>query len=184
MQRVGSALVAQAGGDRAAGLALVRALVAAIAGVDAHDVRIAQRCPDCGGPHGRPVVMEPPVARRIGVSLAHAADAHVAAAVADARIGVDAEARATAPDREAAVRALLEHDGPDALRQWTRIEAVLKADGRGLRVEPSTVVLEETADGITAAVPGSSRRYAVLECALDTELVVSVAIEREPRRGA
>lgn len=178
MLRTEGALVALVRGAPAEGRALLRELVAELAGVDAAAVRIAQRCPDCGGPHGRPVVMGPAAARGISVSLAHATGVHVAAAIAGVRIGVDVELRTASPEREAALRALLQHDGPDALRRWTQVEAVLKADGRGLRVEPATVELEESARGLTASVPGSPRRYAVVACALDAALVVSVAIER------
>ncbi|MCH1883351.1 4-phosphopantetheinyl transferase [Agrococcus sp. ARC_14] len=163
---------------RAAGHDLLRAVVAELAGVDRASVSIVQRCPDCGGPHGRPVVMEPSAARGIGVSLAHAGEHHVVAAMTGARVGVDAEPRETSPVRLEALRALLRHDTPDPLLHWTRVEAVLKADGRGLRVEPADVLLEPTADGLTASVPGSSRRFAVHEIALDDALVVSVAIAR------
>ncbi|GEK80685.1 4'-phosphopantetheinyl transferase family protein [Agrococcus baldri] len=168
-------------GSRAEAHDALRTLVAELAGVDDASVTIVRRCPDCGGPHGRPVVMDPPAARDIGVSLAHAGERHVVAAVHGARIGIDAERRDAAPERLAALRALLPAAGTDPLRRWTRIEAVLKADGRGLRVEPAAVVLEQRADGLVASVPGSGRRYRVHDLDLGAELVVSLAIEGDRR---
>lgn len=170
------ARVALVRGSRGEAHTALRSLVAELADVEAASITIVQRCPDCGGAHGRPVVMEPASARDVGVSLAHAGEQHVVAAARGARIGVDAERRDAAPDRLAAVQALLAGEGADSLRRWTQIEAVLKADGRGLRVEPATVVLEEGADGCTASVPGSSRRYRLHELRISEELVASLAM--------
>lgn len=176
-------------GSRAEAHEALRTLVAELAVVDDASVTIVQRCPDCGGPHGRPVVMAPQGARDIGVSLAHAGEWSVVAAMQGARVGVDVEQRETPSERVEALRTLLERDtgdplGPatpdarDLLRRWTRIEAVLKADGRGLRVAPSDVVLESIAGGLAASVLGSSRRYAVHQADLDDALVVSLALGR------
>jgi 4'-phosphopantetheinyl transferase len=175
VERVGDAVVAVVRGSRAAVHERARALVAELADVDDASVSIMQRCPDCAGPHGRPVVMAPAGARGIGVSIAHAADQHVVAAVRGRRIGIDAE-RADAPgERVAALRELLgEHD--DLLRRWTRIEAVLKADGRGLRLEPSAVDVDDAS--ATARVPGGDRVYALHDVELGEGLVVSLAVER------
>jgi 4'-phosphopantetheinyl transferase len=40
------------------------------------------------------------------------------------------------------------------VRAWTRVEAALKADGRGLRVDPGLVEVTARAGGWTARVPG------------------------------
>ncbi len=177
MQQVAGAVVARVRGSRADGHALLRALVADLADVDDASVSIVQRCPDCGGPHGRPVVMEPPRARDIAVSLAHAGELHVAVARRGGRIGVDAEPHEALPGRVEALRALLPASGADALRRWTQIEAVLKADGRGLRVDPAAVVLRDDHAALIAAVPGSARRFEVHDVDLGDALVVSLALE-------
>lgn len=191
MQQVGDAVARVVRGSRAEARDALRTLVALLAGVDDASVTIVQRCPDCGGPHGRPVVMAPAAARDIGVSVAHAGEQHVVAAVHGRRIGVDAERADTPVERIAALRELLggpagrsarELLGADArgapalLRRWTQIEAALKADGRGLRVEPGTVDVDDAS--ATAVVPGGERVYDLHDVELDDRLVVTLAIER------
>jgi 4'-phosphopantetheinyl transferase len=100
----------------------------------------------------------------------------VAAAPAGAAraIGVDAEA---GPDRPMpALAGLFAPRHPPTLREWTRIEAALKADGRGLRVEPRDVRL----DGATAVVP-SSATVELFDVDGPAGLVVSFAIDRRDR---
>ena len=173
------------------GRAMLRALVSELAAVAPEDVRIAARCPDCGGAHGRPVVMAPDAATAIRVSLAHAGDVTVAAALVGGSVGVDAEQRAPAQattttgtatqgtaTQGTATQATTTPGTADDLRQWTRIEAVLKADGRGLRVDPAAVVFERTADQLVASVPGDPRRYLVRDAPLGDDLIVTVALER------
>lgn len=183
-------------GDRLAAHRAAQRLVARLAGVADAEVELVRRCPDCGGPHGRPVVLAPATARDIAVSLAHASPTaslvqagsaaterpadrdtwHAVAAVRGRRIGVDLERDDAPAARLAAIRALL-GESVDPLRAWTEAEAVLKADGRGLRVDPATLVRTETALGTTASVPGSSTSYA-LHPVPAPGLVVAVAIER------
>jgi 4'-phosphopantetheinyl transferase len=110
-------------------------------------------CPACGGAHGRPLVSG---GRRVHVSIAHAADRAFAVA-AFAPVGIDAEPHDTPRDRLAAVGELTRRRRLDPLGAWTRIEAVLKADGRGLRVDPGEVVLRRR----RARVRDRDARYAV-----------------------
>ncbi|MFF1632447.1 4'-phosphopantetheinyl transferase family protein [Leifsonia sp. NPDC058248] len=163
------------------GRPLLRELVAELAGVDAGSVRIEARCPDCGGPHGRPVVMAPDAARRIHVSLSHVGGTVVAVASADRTVGVDAEPADALADRSraAGIRNALGRTDGDPLLLWTAVEAVLKADGRGLRVDPRTVSLGPGRDGalFEAVVPGDPRHYGVREVDLGSGLRVSVARE-------
>lgn len=172
----------------AAGRGILRGLVAEFAGLAPSDVLVEARCPDCGGPHGRPVVMGPEAARSIRISLAYAGDTVIAAARRRHAVGVDAERRdgPLVADRRTAVREItgssggeMEHDDReddvDALLHWTRIEAVLKADGRGLRVDPASVRFESRRGRLIASVPGDSRRYDVQTVALGDDLFVSTA---------
>jgi len=93
------------------------------------------------------------------VSLSTSEDVIVVAVSDDARLGVDIEVLFSARHRVGSgdvlqrvrdVAAVLGVDGGDereVLQRWVRVEAVLKADGRGLRVDPLDVYfVEDDAD--------------------------------------
>ena len=154
--------------DPVDGHELLRQLVSDETGLDAATIVISATCPDCGGAHGRPTVLGRP---ELHVSLART-PGYVVAAVSVAStstagpIGIDAELLAGSPERAAAVGALT---GIQSLRHWTRVEAVLKADGRGLRVDPSLVHV----DGDVATLEGV--RYRLSSPSLDSAIVVTLA---------
>lgn len=118
------------------GRALAAELVAQLAPGRPTDVD--STCAVCGGPHGVPRAVHAPV----HLSIAHADRLVIAAAIpsgAAGALGVDIEAT-DAPDAPRTdLTALFAPAPPPTLRGWTRIEAVLKADGRGLRIAPGTV---------------------------------------------
>ena len=147
-----------------AGRALLRRLAAEQLGVAPEDVPLTQRCPDCGGPHGRPEIAD----SELRVSLARCALGAVAVAAWGADIGVDVEPSAQTPARLAAIE---EVAGGTGVARWTRVEAVLKADGRGLRIDPRRVRIE----GDIATIAGEPARYRIVEPFVDTPLQVSVA---------
>jgi len=130
-------------------------------------------CPRCGGPHGPVVVAHAPYVASVtyagGFAIAAVARKRHAAA-----LGVDAEP-AEDPRREAAGMRGVLGDGEVTVRQWLRVEAALKADGRGLRVEPATVTVTASDDGWEAAVPGGAV-YAGSDVAGPPGVLVSVAI--------
>ncbi|MGC0370126.1 hypothetical protein [Microbacterium sp. SLBN-111] len=96
------------------------------------------RCPACGGDHGRIRV----IGMDATASVSYAAGwAFVVATPGEMRVGLDA----VAADADGLDRVL---PGGDA-RAWARVEAVLKADGRGLTVDPARVHVMD------AFVPGS-----------------------------
>ena len=147
-----------------AGRLLLRRLVAELTGIAPADVELTATCPDCGGSHGRPVAP----GTGLHLSLTHGADAVVAAA-SDRAVGIDLES-AIAP---AAVLADIESlTGHAALLSWTRTEAILKADGRGLRVDPAHVVI----DGSRGWVDDAPTRYDLSEVELSAGVRVSVAV--------
>ncbi|MFC6325108.1 4'-phosphopantetheinyl transferase family protein [Microbacterium koreense] len=120
-------------GRRASGDALLRALTAQL-GIDAPPP--TRRCPSCGaGDHGMPEVP----GGRVVASLSYA-DEIVVAAVAPrgdaAALGVDVESAARATGDLTAFFAPRPAPG---IREWTRIEAVLKASGRGVRTDPRSI---------------------------------------------
>lgn len=119
--------------DFVAAHALARGCASAVLDVPLPELTWQQRCPTCGGPHGRPTIAEAP---HLGLSLAHARG-HVAAAAARGVIGVDIEpVQRGRPGRELApavlsdaeLRAVDAAPDPDVafLRQWVRREALVK----------------------------------------------------------
>jgi 4'-phosphopantetheinyl transferase len=158
--------------DRAArtdaGRAALRALAAEIVGADPADVTVRARCATCGGAHGRPVLGGSRALDGLHASVAHAGALVVVAVSADGPIGVDAEPR----DREAPLGT--------TLAEWVRIEAVLKADGRGLAVDPSRVrTAADPADpdgpGLVAWIDGEDARHRLRDVDLGPTLRAAVA---------
>ncbi|MFM9878671.1 MAG: hypothetical protein ACKVOG_12615, partial [Rhodoglobus sp.] len=87
-------------------------------------------------------------------------------------VGLDVELAAGNPVRLAAIEDVA-GASPDPLRHWTRIEAVLKADGRGLRVDPREVsVTNDTAQL-------GDDQYLLFAPQLEPGWVVSVAVAAE-----
>lgn len=119
---------------------------------------ITNPCPFCGGPHG-PVQL-PGSPWRASVSYADGLAVVGVVPTADAAaFGIDAEGAAT----------------PGA-RAWTRIEAALKADGRGMRIAPESVRVTENGDGWTAIVPSPDGRAGQVYHGLDVPAADGVLI--------
>jgi 4'-phosphopantetheinyl transferase len=142
-----------------------RALLATLADAAGEHGAIAALCPDCGGPHGRPMID----GSRLRLGLSHCATAVVAVSSWGAAVGVDVERRAASAARLDAIDRLTGHR---SIAHWTAVEAVLKADGRGLRVDPSQVVIERG----EARVLDRPQRYRLMAPELDESLQVSVAV--------
>jgi phosphopantetheinyl transferase len=111
------------------------ALLRAAAELGEEHIMVEARCFECGVSHGRPTAAGAGTPLHLG--LAHAGGLAFAVA-ARAPVGIDAEPVDTPPGRMVAIGDIAPGHG-DLLRRWTTIEAVLKADGRGLRVAPSAV---------------------------------------------
>ena len=148
--------------------ALVRLLLSARTGVPAATLQLDRTCDRCGGGHGKPRLpggAGAPCAP-VAFNLAHAGN-RIVAAVADGPgldVGVDVE-RIPAPGAPVldGSAALLTDDEVAVYRRlsparrgralavwWTRKEAVLKATGDGLAVDPSTI--EVTAPHVAPAL--------------------------------
>ena len=120
--------------------ALLRLVLSDLTGVAPRDHRIDHVCPSCGGSdHGRPV----PRDMALHVSLAGTRSGVAVAVSSEAPVGVDVEQlSATRFDGfEGVVLGPAERAADDAerARAWTRKEAVLKARGTGLSVDPRAV---------------------------------------------
>jgi 4'-phosphopantetheinyl transferase len=135
----------------ALGCLLLRVAAARELGCPPGAVELRRDCPDCDRPHGKPAL---PEGTGLELSLSHTDGWVICAVSRTGRVGVDIEERAPAPrvrdglaDRiltpaEAVVyRSLPEGAGRNAgfCAYWARKEAVLKADGRGLRVPLSAL---------------------------------------------
>ncbi len=131
----------------------IREVVAEASGCSPINVTIEQRCRRCGGPHGRPTVRTP--SRRVPYVSWSSARGLTIVAVADVPVGVDVV------------------PGPE-LREWARLEAVLKATGHGLDVDPSLVELSPT--GVRRwHGPGARPRLRIHDLSLGDGLVGAVA---------
>jgi len=106
------------------------------------DARFVSRCPSCGGAHGRVRVEGADAAVSVSYALRWAV---VAVTLEHSQIGVDA-----VPAGAAGLERVLP-DGADALA-WARVEAVLKADGRGILVDPARAQIELDEHGWIARV--------------------------------
>lgn len=125
---------------------------------DAEPDRLGARTPSSG----RASLALRPSASVPSVSLSTSEDVIVVAVSDDARFGVDIEVLFSARhgvgsgdvlQRVRDVAAVLGVDTGDereVLQRWVRVEAVLKADGRGLRVDPLDVYFVEDGAGADA----------------------------------
>jgi 4'-phosphopantetheinyl transferase len=138
------AAVDEATRDRAADRAALVALAARVLGVDAATLRLDRRCPNCGGlDHGRPTIAGGAVA----VSLARTDGVRALAVSTVGPVGVDVErvsrVRRAPLDAFTVVERAEIDLAPDPDRRrtelWAAKEAILKAEGTGLRVDPRTV---------------------------------------------
>lgn len=140
---------------------------------------LSRVCAWCGGAHGAVRVTGADAA----ASVSYAGELVVvatAAAPPDALFAIDAEPRELQPVALARTRAALEDPEADAAT-WTRVEAALKADGRGLRVDPGSVRLEASGEAWLAHVPGRHAPLRVVTLAGPPGVVVSLATGGERR---
>jgi 4'-phosphopantetheinyl transferase len=154
------------------------ALVGRLTGVDPASITLEQVCPNCGASGHGPlrVVLGGPAgsAPAVYVSLSRAEGRLALAVTSAGPVGIDLESGAAlgrAPVADALVsvaeaRALAALDPDDAgaalVSTWTAKEAVLKAAGTGLRVDPRDLtialptVAAPTAAGSAARVPAQA----------------------------
>lgn len=134
--------VAAPGPDRASDREALLAAVMAVTDADAPALRTGRVCPHCAATdHGRPWVTLD--GATVGVSLARTTGA-LALAVGPDPLGVDLEraSRVVAAPLDVFTAAERERAAGDPRRLaacWAAKEAVLKRDGRGLRVDPLAV---------------------------------------------
>ena len=143
---------------------LLKTFVGHLAETSPELVRLTYYCPRCGRSHGRPVVVGPPAAVRWHVSLSHSGLEVLVAATDVGPVGVDVETTAATMFEgfdgvalTCAERTEVERCAPAARARaravyWARKEAVLKATGYGLAIDPAA--LEVSAPHLPAALTG------------------------------
>ncbi|ROP60648.1 4'-phosphopantetheinyl transferase superfamily protein [Curtobacterium sp. PhB115] len=167
------------GPDRASDREALVAAVASVTGVETVAVRTGRVCAHCGGTdHGRPWASADGDA--VGVSLSRAPGA-LALAVGPGAVGVDVErvSRVVAAPLDAFTVGELERAHGDSsllAACWAAKEAVLKRDGRGLRVDPLAVDVDVTTG--TARIEGVEHPVTITWPA--TDLVLAVAADGAP----
>lgn len=140
----------------ASAVLLARQAVAEACAVDPGAVRVRRRCPRCGSTgHGAPWAERADDGPVPHLSMSRTSDL-VVVALADGPVGIDVE-RVGAADDRLADSALADDERPAAgphgvLRTWVRKEAVLKAAGTGLSVDPRTLRVSD-ADGHPHVTP-------------------------------
>lgn len=136
--------------------AIARELLGELTGSDPRSLRFERRCTTCGSrAHGKPSLVHEAPWR---FSLSYTGDLAVAAVTRDHEIGVDIEGldEAAFDDFDRVTLAETEGDHLAGLtgerlldaraRVWARKEAVLKATGHGLVVDPTEVVVSAPSD--------------------------------------
>lgn len=133
-------------------------------------IAVSARCSVCGSPHGRPTIIAGNTT--LAASVSHTPELTFVAVTTAGHVGIDAELRdGTSPHGLDLLRG-----SADDLRDWTRVEAVLKADGRGLTVDPSNVRIERTNNGLRGAIAGGSEWYHLSDPEFDPRYAVTVAV--------
>ncbi|GAA1974087.1 hypothetical protein [Microbacterium pumilum] len=115
---------------------------------DAADLTLTTICERCGASHGRPRLTRAPVA--VSVSYAGRVVAVAAVRTADASaVGVDIEPEPVAGRHRRLhdLEPLFAPAEPPDIEGWTLLEAAVKADGRGLTIDPAAVRIGDAGTG-------------------------------------
>lgn len=137
------------------------------------------RCVRCGRDHAGPVIDGVDAVASLAFSSGIAVAALAPTAAID-RLGVDVERDDADATRSEDLSGLLGASGGPVLRRWTRIEAVVKADGRGLAIDPADVRLR----GDGARITGDATRYQVAGVTGPPGYWISVAWRAPEARAA
>lgn len=155
----------------------MRDVLAALTGTPAADHVFTRRCDRCGSSaHGQPVLQH----HELHTSRSYAGPVVAVAVSSAGPVGVDVEqvAAVAFPGFAGVALGPAERAGSDAARAraWTRKEAVLKAQGTGLRVDPRTV------DVTSSRLPGHPPVH-VFDVLGSGEIACAAAVasDRRPR---
>lgn len=137
--------------------ALLRCVLTELTGIAPSAHAFTRCCAICSGPHGKPELTSAP----LHTSLSYTPVGVAVAVTATAPVGVDVESICATDFAGFADVALAPGESartlPDRARAWTRKEALLKATGTGLAVDPRTVDVR----GRTTTTPLAAQLYDV-----------------------
>jgi 4'-phosphopantetheinyl transferase len=164
---------------------LTRMVVGRALGVPPADVKFARRCQHCGHPdHGKPRIVLP--AGDLEISVSRTGTVVALAITSKDAVGLDIEgitgnlSSGSTGFARSPPRGLSESEERSVLREWTRKEAVLKAVGIGLALDPKRVTVSEPDE--TPAVLhlppefGVAAQFSLSEIALRPDIVGHIAI--------
>lgn len=117
------------------------------------DSRLSNLCPRCGGRHGPVRVAGAPFVASVTYAGGYAVVV-VAPTGEVARIGIDAEPADRRVEHGTAPGGVHATGRAITLRDWVRMEATVKADGRGLHIAPERVHVEAADGGFLARIDG------------------------------
>jgi phosphopantetheinyl transferase len=142
---------------------LLAEVAARLLGVATGDVTVEHRCAHCGGTdHGQP---EATGLGRVFLSLSRAGGRVAVAGSLTAPVGVDIESveRVASAGFDDVAFTARERAGlrgvHDRARLWAAKEALLKAEGRGLRRDPREIEVTVDAEGALASAAASIRLF-------------------------
>ncbi|HET9873730.1 MAG TPA: 4'-phosphopantetheinyl transferase superfamily protein [Propionibacteriaceae bacterium] len=177
---------------------LLRLLLARYLEVAPDRIEIDRTCPTCGAPHSKPRLRAADDAGSapLHFSVAHGGDLLVIAVAADGPIGVDVEPRTPRQDLSGELleltltpteRLRVEQAPPGErwevfLHYWTGKEAVLKALGTGLDLDPNAVTLPSLLSWAATPVTSPSAPPVSLwlsSLCVDQAYVCTLAVGRE-----
>lgn len=153
---------------------LARELVAARLGTEFKDVRVDREAPRHFGYHTRLIATRGGVELDTVIKTASFRGATVVA-ITDPPITLGLDLRDAHPD-DVTVREMQRHSHlpneeniPALLDHWTRVQAVLEADGRGVRVRPELVRLDPTRS--RGWIRDSRAQYRIVDLSRDAWII-------------
>jgi hypothetical protein len=162
---------------------IAKELIAARLGCDVRDVSIVREDPRGFGYHTRLIASRDAQELPIAIITASFRAATVVA-ICDPGLPVGVDIRDLSPD-PADLRRMRKHSHlfdegnvPDLLQHWTRVQAVLEADGRGVRVAPEHVRLDSGRH--KGWIPDRNMKYALVDASRDG-WVITIASGILPR---
>ena len=161
---------------------IAKELIAAKLGCEPKDIRVEREPPRGFGYHTRLIASRDGEELPISIVTASYRAATVVA-ICDPSLSVGIDIRDMTPE-PADIRQMQKHSRlfdesniPDLLQHWVRVQAVLEADGRGVRVAPEHVRLD--AGRHRGWIPDRNMKYTLVDASRDS-WVITIAVGALP----